>query len=142
VPDGWAVHRIVVSGIDATDGPFEVLSGHEATARVELTDRVTEVSGTASPGSAGDASIVVFPEDPSKRAYPSRYVRTVRADAQGHFRILGLPRGEQYRAVAVDYLEEGEGDDPDFLARMRAFSTGFSLAEQERAVLDLTLLVR
>ncbi len=143
VPDGWTVHRIVVNGIDATDEPIAVSSGQDATARVELSDRVTEVSGAIdSLGSPGDVSVVVFPEDSSKWVYPSRYVRTVRADAQGRYRILGLPRGEQYRAVAVDYLEEGEGDDPDFLARVRPFSMGFSFAEQEGRALDLPLLVR
>jgi len=32
------------------------------------------------------ASVVVFPDDPARWTYPTRYVRTVRADDQGRHR--------------------------------------------------------
>ena len=37
----------------------------------------------------------------------------------GTFQMTGLPPNESYRAIAVDYLEDGEEMDPDFLKRMR-----------------------
>jgi hypothetical protein len=67
--------------------------------------------------------------------FPSRYIRTTRADAQGNFRIADLPPGERYLAAALDYLEEGEHEDAQFLERLRGRATSFSLSEgQQRAI--------
>jgi hypothetical protein len=66
----------------------------------------------------------------------------VTTDARGAFRVVGLPAAARYLAVAVDGLEEGEGDDPDFLARIRERAIGFSLAEGERRTIELPLVRR
>ena len=47
--------------------------------------------------------------------------------------MTGLPPNEEYRAIAVDYLEDGEEYDQEFLKRMRERATRFSLREGERA---------
>lgn len=86
---------------------------------------------------ARDYAVIVFPEDSSRWAYPSRFVRTARADAQGRFSIRGLPPDERYRAVALDHLEEGESSDPGFLAGMKDRAESFSLREAETKSLDL-----
>jgi len=75
---------------------------------------------------------VVFPDDVARWSYPSRYVRTARANERGHFRISGLPPNERYFAVAVDFLEEGEEQDPQFLERLRSQAMTFSLREGEQ----------
>jgi hypothetical protein len=148
LPDGWMVKAILVDGIDMTDQPIDVRNGRTASARIVLTDRVTEIAGTVVPSSPGDErrrrdhSVVVFPADAAKWTFPSRYLRTVRADEQGAFRIRGLPGDERYLAIAVNYLEEGEGSDAEFLERMRDRATTFSLNEGERASVDLRLIER
>ena len=38
-------------------------------------------------------------------------------------RIRALPPDDRYLAVAVDYLEEGEAGDPEFLEQIRASAT-------------------
>jgi hypothetical protein len=148
LPDDWAVKAIVVDGRDVTDEPVHV-SGGRADVRVVLTDRLTEVTGTVSTAASADrtdgarhASVVVFPADATKWTYPSRYLRTARATEQGAFRIAGLPPNERYLALAVDYLEDGEGSDPEFLEAMEGRATSFTLGEVERRSLTLPLLER
>ena len=72
----------------------------------------------------------------------SRYVRRESTDDQGRYRIAGLPAYERYFAVAVDYLEDGEHTDPDFLERMRALAVPFPLGDAEAVTLDLPLTER
>ena len=75
---------------------------------------------------------MVFPDDVNRWSYPSRYVQTARANERGQFRISGLPPNERYFAVAVDFLEEGEEQDPQFLERLRSQAMTFSLREGEQ----------
>jgi hypothetical protein len=85
---------------------------------------------------------VVFPDDPAKWAFPSRYLRTARADQEGQFRIRSLPPNDHYLAVAVDYLEDGEGTDPEFLDQIKDRATEFKLAVGQSMALDLKLIER
>ena len=143
LPEGWVVKSISVEGDDVTDKAFDVRSGQTATARVVLTNRVTQVSGAVTPRPrAGDASVVIFADDSTKWTYPSRYVSVARADENGRFGITGLPGGERYLAIAVDYLEDGEETDPEFLERMRARATAVSLPDAGRTTVDLRLIAR
>ena len=74
--------------------------------------------------------------------FPSRRVRMARVDQSGVFRLNALPPGERYLALAVDYLEQGEFQDPVFLERMKGRATAFTLNEGENKNLDLTLVER
>jgi hypothetical protein len=149
LPEGWAVKSIVVDGVDRTDEPLDFRNGQQAAARIVLTDRITVVTGTvAGDGPLRDAeerahhTVVVFPDDAKKWTYPSRYVRSARTDEQGAFRISGLPADERYLAVAVDFVEDGEWTDPEFLERARTGATTFSLSEGERRAIDVRLVRR
>jgi hypothetical protein len=150
LPEGWAVKAILADGADVTDEPLDFRNGRNLNMRIVLTDRVTVVTGSvlqdASRGTGPDEranhNVVVFPEDAKKRTYPSRYVRAVRTDDQGTFRISGLPGDERYVAVAVDYVEDGEWTDPEFLERVSARGTSFSLGEAERQAIELRLVTR
>jgi hypothetical protein len=66
----------------------------------------------------------------------------VRTDAQGKFSIARLPPDERYLAVAVDYLEEEEHFDPEFLESMRAKAVRLSLGDGERRSIALPLVAR
>lgn len=147
LPEGWAVRSMIADGEDVTDRLLDFTRGQSLNLRVVLTDRVTTVIGIVAdsvrePGQRANQNVVVFPEDSSKWTPGSRHLRTVRTDDQGTFRITGLPPGERYLAVAVDFLEDGEGTDPEFLEQVRSRATGFSLADAERRALDLRLLQR
>ena len=139
LPAGWTVKSIQIAGIDATEGGVDLRSQRSATARIVLTNRVTEVSGIAP---AGTHSVVVFPADPARWSNPGRNIRVAVPDAKGVFRAVGLPPGPSYRAAAVDYLEEGEGEDPDFLSSLSARATALSVGEGERLTIAPVLVQR
>jgi hypothetical protein len=141
VPDDWAVKAIMVDGADVTDDDID-LGGASSTLRIVLTDRLTTVNGTIdSRSEIRDHNVVVFPDDAAKWTFPSRFVRTTRADADGRFQIRGLPP-ERYLAVAIDYLEESEVQDPRFLERLRRQATSFSLRDGEQRSLQLDIVGR
>ena len=144
LPEGWIVKSIRANGRDVTDTALEFRGSESASVQVVLTNRISEVSGMvkANGQAVTAASVVFFPEDPAQWAFPSRRVRMVRVDQTGVFRARSLPPGERYLAVAVDYLEQGEFQDPAFLERMKGRATTFSLDEGENKNLDLTLTVR
>jgi hypothetical protein len=85
---------------------------------------------------------VVFPEDSARWSNSSRFTRSAPVDAKGAFRIAGVPGGVRYLAVAVDRLEDGEGDDPEFLAKMRDHAISFPVADGEARVLGLAVTER
>jgi len=53
--------------------------------------------------------------------------------------MTGLPPGSYY-VVALDRIEPGGAQDPDFLEKMASNATGFSLLEAETRVIDLRLI--
>jgi hypothetical protein len=43
-------------------------------------------------------------------------------------------------ALAVEYLEDGQHTDPEYLAQMRGYATPFQIGDGERRVLNLKLV--
>lgn len=146
LPDTWMMKSIIVNGVDRTDEPLDFRNGGTAEVRIVLTDRVTRVTGTVRDASSSqdggprDYTVVIFPEDPTKWTFPSRYVRSVRTDEQGAFRVTGLPP-ERYFAAPLEFVEDGAWTAPEFLESIRPGATGFSLADGEQRALDLRPLV-
>jgi len=144
VPSQWMVKSIVVGPTDVTDGAFELRGTEQLTnARIVLTDRVSELNGTVTVRNqeAKDSSVVVFAADAALWTFPTRFVRMARTDAQGHFTLRGLPGGT-YLVAAVDYLEEGEWQDPEFLERLRDAATRVAVRDGETKTVGLQLLAR
>jgi protocatechuate 3,4-dioxygenase beta subunit len=144
VPDGWTVKSITVNGRDVSDLPIEVRGADQLVARVVLTNHINELTGTVRAGGqiSTNASVVVFPDNPAQWPFPSRRVRSTRVDKNGLFRVRSLPAGQRYLAVAVDYLEQGEFQDPEFLQSMKARATEVTLGEAENKNIELTLVER
>jgi Carboxypeptidase regulatory-like domain len=142
VPDGWAIKAILLDGEDVTDAPFE-LSGRTGSLRVVMTDRITSLSGTVqSDRNRRDHNVIAFPDDSTKWASPSRFVRTIRADADGRFQIRGLPPGERYFVAALDYLEAGEEQDRQLLNRLRSRASSVTLGDGEQRSIQIDLTSR
>lgn len=113
VPSGWMVRSVTHDGRDVSDAPIAL--GADAEVAVTLTNRLTELHGTArSPTGAPDpdAVVVVVPADrdgwsEAGRA-PSR-VRSIRPDRNGDFSVVGLLPGE-YKVVALPAEDVDEND--------------------------------
>lgn len=144
VPDGWAVKSITLNGREMADVAFDVRGTDQIAARIVLTDRINELTGTVRAGgqASANASVVVFPEDPAFWPFPSRRVRTTRVDKDGVFRLRALPPGQRYLAIAVDYLEQGEFQDPEFLQRMKPRGVAITLGDGETKNIELPLIER
>jgi hypothetical protein len=140
VPDGWTVKAILHDGRDIADTPIEMKSGETLTGvQVVVSSRVTTVSGQLLDERGAplvDGTVIVFPDDASRWSDDSRWVRAVRPDQQGRYQIRGLPPGE-YLAVAVDYVEEGSWNDPEYLESIRRHGQRLTLREADSQSLSL-----
>jgi len=143
LPPDWTIRSITAGGVDVTDRPVDFRGTEQVNVSIVLTDRITEITGTVSAGNKpADASVVVFADDPEKWTFPSRYVQTVRSTAEGAFSIRALPPGGRYLIAALDYLEQGEQQDPEFLERIRGRASSVSLADGDKKSIALTVTRR
>jgi hypothetical protein len=127
---------VIDSGIDVR--PNEDLNGLE----VELTNQMSDLSGYVSNArgdNARDYSVVVFSRDRERWGFASRFLGGGRPDQEGKYRVRDLPAGDYY-AIALDYVEQGAGTDPEFLDRMKDRATEFSLNDGETKSLNLKLV--
>lgn len=142
VPPGWMLKSVRVNGNDVTDSGMDFKAGESISGlEVTLTSKLTEVNGTVKEGSqpVKDYTVVVFADEPQKWTLAnSRYVTGSRPDQEGRFQIKNLPAGGYY-AIAVDYLAQGEWNDPDVLERLKPRASSFSINEGETKTLNLTL---
>jgi hypothetical protein len=142
VPDGWAVKAILHDGRDITDLPSDGKSGNDLSGvQVVLTNKVTSLSGVLADNKGApltDGTVIVYADDASKWAEESRWIRAVRPDQQGQYQMKGLPPGE-YLAVAVDYVEDGLWNDPEYLESLRRVAKRVTLADAQAQVLELKI---
>jgi protocatechuate 3,4-dioxygenase beta subunit len=131
LPENWAVKAVLHDGRDITDAPIELASGQSlADVQVIVTDKITTVSGQLADEKGApitDATVIVFAND-SPKWNSGRFVRAARPDQQGRWQIKGLPAGD-YLAVAVDYIEDGEWNDPEYLDSLRRSGRKLTLGD-------------
>ena len=143
LPDGWVVKSAQYEGRDILDTPIEMRSGEAwSGVQVIITDRVSTVAGHVSDEKrrpAVDGTIVVFAVDAGKWTDGSRYVRSMRTDQGGSWLIKGLPPGD-YFAIALDYVEDGMWNDPDYLGSLQPGALKFAIGEGEAQTLSLKLV--
>jgi hypothetical protein len=142
-PDGWWVKSIVQDGRNLADMPAEMRSGETlAGVRIVVSDHPTSVRGRLVDDKGTpvtSATVVAFARDSQKWFEESRWIRAVRPDRQGNYRIDGLPPGE-YLAVAIDYVEDGTLNDAAFIESLRDRGEPLSLAEGETRTVTLKLV--
>ncbi len=140
----WAIRTVRLNGRDVTDDGFEVspnedLSGFE----VELTNRATTIGGAVTDPRgqpATDYVVVSYSQERTRWTTVSRHISISRPDQQGRYRVR-VPAGN-YHLVAVDYIEQGEQFDPEFLEKMIPSASTLSISSTEQKTLDLKLVVR
>jgi hypothetical protein len=138
-PPGWVLKAIRVGGIDVTDQILNFGTVRESLREVdvELTDRVSEVSGTV----LGDRSrpvanvhVVVFSVDRLQWYPRSRFLQKAPTDAAGAFSVAGLPPGSYYAAAVAALPDEGEEAwrDPAFLDSLMPSASTVLIGEGQR----------
>jgi hypothetical protein len=136
VADQWAVKAVLHGDRDVTDEPLDMNSGEEMSdIEVVLTNRVTRVTGSLSDAKGlptYDGTVLIFASQPNKWFDQSRWLRSTRPNQKGTFEVVGLPNGE-YLAIAVDYVQEGVWNDPEYLASLVRHAVKITLREDEPA---------
>jgi hypothetical protein len=139
----WRIKSVLQRGVDVTDTGVVFRSGeHVDDVQIVLSNRTSVVTGTVTTDRgvpAKEYAVVIYADDPNRWGPMSRYVGAARPDQQGQFEVKGLPSGN-YLALAVEYLEEGQDRDPEFLQQMRPSATGFQLGDGDRKALGLRIV--
>jgi hypothetical protein len=142
VPEGWMLKAILHGDRDVTDAVAELKPAEEMRdVQIVLTDRVTSVSGQLMDQSGKpvhDATVLVFAAVAEKWFESSRSVKAARPDQQGQWRVKGLAPGD-YLGVALEYIEDGSWNDPEYLESLRAAATRFTIGEGESQTVALKL---
>jgi hypothetical protein len=84
--------------------------------------------------------VLVFAASAEKWFESSRSVKAGRPDQQGQWRIKGLAPGD-YLGVALEYIEDGSWNDPEYLESLRAAAMKFTVGEGESQSLALKLTI-
>jgi hypothetical protein len=132
LPDEWAVKAVMHDGRDIAELPIELGSGETLSGvHVIVTKRVTSLTGQLVDDKGApltDGSVIVFAADSAKWVEDSRFVRSSRPDQKGQWRIRGLPAGD-YLAVAVETVEDGQWNEPEYLESIRRYGQKVTLVE-------------
>jgi hypothetical protein len=143
LPAGWAVKRVVANGRDVTESSIDFAPGSSPmTVEITLTDKPTTLSGVVSrdakTGTSEDYTVVVFGDDPTQWREGSKRILVARPDQNGTYKVTGLPPG-RYRAIAVEYLDDGEQWNPELLGWARSRAARVELEEGAAVTLNLKL---
>jgi len=140
---GWAVHDVRLQGVSLEHGVLNMPPGSTVDQlEVVVTDRVGHVSGSVSTDDLTRSySVLLFPQDPELRAYPSLALRGVRTDQQGQFQIPGVAPGN-YLAIALNYLDPAESADPAFYEKIASKASALTIKPSEKVELRLTVVQR
>jgi len=143
LPAGWAVKRVVANGRDVTESSFDLASSESpTTVELTLTDKPPTLAGVVSrearPTPSDDYTVVLFGDDPALWREGSRRVLVARPDQNGAYKLTGFPPG-RYRAIAVEYLDDGEQWNPEFLNWARSRATPLEVEDGAAVTLNLTL---
>ena len=141
LPDGWMLAAVRLDDRDITDVPWDVPTGGRQIGglKIVVTQKVGRVTGSVvddSNAPTANAAVVVFPEDESLWIPGSRFLRSTRPDKDGRFSMTGLPAGS-YRAIAREFVEDGQWEDRAFLDAARDSAVSFVLSEGGSRALTL-----
>jgi hypothetical protein len=146
LPDDWMLAAVRLEQREITDQPWDVPTGGKEIddLTVVITQKVGKLSGEVvdsadrpTPG----ATVVIFPDDAELWMPGSRFIRTTRPGLDGGFALSGLPAGT-YRAIARDFVEDGQWEDPAFLKAARDTATQFVLGSGDAQRITLKLAER
>jgi hypothetical protein len=141
LPPGWAIKSIEINEKDYVDTPVELTGGRQVDgARIVLSNRFPTLTGqiTDEKGNPSEGTVLLFPGDASKWLEAAGTSRSARPDQSGHYRLEAVRPGD-YLAVALDYVQQWQVNDPDFLEELRDKATKVTLEEGQSTQLALKL---
>jgi hypothetical protein len=141
LPPGWAVKSVEVGDKDYVDTPLEITGGrHVEGARIVISSRFPVLTGriTDDKGNPAEGTVLLFPADASKWVEAAGTSRSARPDQSGRFRFESVRPGE-YLAVALEYVQQWQVNDPEFLEELRSKGTKVALEEGRSAELALAI---
>jgi len=112
-----------------TDRPFDASAGDAEGVIVRFVPHTNTLTGAVTDRSGlplASASVLIFPQDSSRWAYPSRGVRLLTTDAKGSFSTIALPPGV-YRAVPFERVPRVDWMTPDFLQTIQGLGEAFTI---------------
>lgn len=143
-PGTWFLKSVTWRDQDVTDTPIDFVPGQVVDGlQIVFTRKVSEITGSVKDDRGQPvlgAQVVVFPGDPSRWTFSSRYMRIASVDQQGRFSLKNMPPSDDYRLVAVQDLEPGRNSDPEFLEGVRDLASRVSLIEGGTAAQDLKVV--
>jgi hypothetical protein len=138
----WMIKSAKYNGTDVLENGLEVRAGEDIeNLQVEVTDRFPELSGSVADERGRpvlEFTTIAFPQQP---AQPGSMARSSigRPDQDGRFKIRPLRAGSYY-VVAVDYVEQGQWLDPEYLERLRPSATRVTIGDAEAKSIDLKVV--
>jgi hypothetical protein len=141
LPPGWAIKSIEVGDKDYADTPLEITGGRQLDgARIVLSKRFPVLTGqiTDEKGNPAEGTVLLFPADAAKWLEAAGTARIARPDQSGHFKLESIRPGD-YLAAALDYVQQWQVNDPEFLEELREQATRVSLEEGQSAQLALKI---
>jgi protocatechuate 3,4-dioxygenase beta subunit len=143
MPDGWWLKAVLQGDRDITDVPLTIAHGDVAGGlEVVFDDKPTTLSGSvtdASGAPVADYTVLVFSADETRWSPESRFIAADRPDQAGKVQFRGLPPGD-YHIAAVEWVEEGQWLDAQFLQRVRPLASKVRLEAGQTQVVELKLV--
>jgi len=141
-PNEWYLKSVRLNGADVTDAGVEFKSDQEAAGfEFTMTNHPTFLSGLVydrKDQASHEYTLILFARDRDRWNPGSRYLATTRPDQGGRYQLRGIPAGSYY-AIAVDYVEQGEWTDPEYLEKIKGSAATVSIGDGETKTLDLKL---
>jgi hypothetical protein len=142
-PPNWQIRRVRVAGEDITDKAYDFRAHDVTDLEVVMSDQWASVQATVldlKGAPAPDCTVLVFSQDATRWAFPSRYVLIGRTNQQGIFRAGMLPGGS-YLAVAVAPGAASSVEvDAAVLESLRAAAAKITLTEGSETPVSLTIV--
>jgi len=138
----WMLKSLKRNGAELLENGMEVRVGEDLdNLEVVITDRLPELSGSVADERGRpvlEFTTIAFPQQP---AQPGSMARSSigRPDQDGRFKIRPLRAGSYY-IVAVDYVEQGQWFDPEYLERLRPAATRVTIGDAEAKSIDLKVV--
>ena len=141
LPRGWALRSVIVGNRDYAGLPLDVHAGQPIGGiTVVVSNRLPTVRGRLvdEAGKPTDGVAILFPADQARWIEAGATIRHAKADRSGSVQFDTVRPGE-YLAVAVEYVQQWQIYDPEFLTPLRRRATKVTIGE-EPVTIDLKVV--